>query len=227
MNSSCTLKDAVSPWMAADYPAIKKYLSLGTEKLFPKGAILISPGVRCNDLFYIVSGNMKLSLVNYQGEEKLISVIGAGGLIYEGFPQGNDCSSVFVTAMGNCQLIKLTEQQLTTLLDKDPAVASDILKYLHLKYKMLLTLYQGLIFCSPSQRLCRLFCLLSNTFGEKQGDKLIVYLRLTQNQLADLLGLSRVTVAHILKDMRQKNILENRNRNYIFSKDLCNYCLNN
>ncbi|NLT94501.1 MAG: Crp/Fnr family transcriptional regulator [Clostridia bacterium] len=226
MKSSCTLKDAVSPWMTASYPGIKRYLKFGTEKVFPKGAIIISPGVRCNDLFYIVSGNMKISLVNYQGEEKLVSIIGTGGIIYEGFPTGDNSSSIFVTTMGNCHLVKLTEHQLTSLLEKDPLVASDIIKYLHLKYKMLLSLYQGLLFYSPPQRLCRLFCLLSDTFGEKQEDKLMVYLRLTQTQLAELLGLSRVTVANILKDMRQKNILETKNKTFIFSNKLCDYCQN-
>ena len=226
MNNSCTLKDAVSPWMTADYPGIKNYLDLGNEKVIKKGAILFSPGVRYNDLYYIVSGNMKVSLVNLQGEEKMISIIGSGGIIYECLPVVNDSCPLFITAMESCHLIKFTEQQVASLISNDPCVASDIIRYKHLKYKMILALYQGMLFCTPPQRLCRLFCLLSDTFGERQGDKLIVYFRLTQTQLAELLGLSRVTVAHILKEMRQRNILEIKNRNYIFSRNLCDYCQN-
>jgi len=165
--------------------------------------------------------------VHYDGQEKMIALVGTGGIVYEGAPAGNNSSSIFVTAFENCHLVKFSAAQLESILEKDRQLALDLINYLHLKYKMLLSLYQGLLFCTPPQRLCRLFCLLSNSFATTVEDKLIVQLRLTQNQLAELLGLSRVTVATILKDMRQKDLVEMKNKTYIFSQDLCSYCQSN
>lgn len=224
MNNSCTLKDAVSPWLTTTYYGIKKYLDLGTKVDLKPGAILYSPGIRCSDLYFLVSGDLKISLVHYDGQEKVIAFISPGGIIYEGPPASNNSSSIFVTAMGNSHLVKFTQDQLASLAEKDPEVAQDLVNYLHLKYKMVLSLYQGIIFYSPPQRLCRLLCLLSNSFGVKVEDKLIISHKLTQNQLAELLGVSRVTVANILKDMRQKEIIEIKSKSYIFSEEICTYC---
>lgn len=190
-------------------------------------AILITPGEHSNDLYFVVSGSLKVSLVHYDGQEKIISIIGAGGLVYEGLISSVTISSVLVTAMEKCCVVKFSEEQLETILNQDKNAALDVVHYMHLRYKMLLALHQGLLFCNPAQRLCRLFCVFSNTSAEQMDGKLSIHLELTQKQLGELLGLSRVTVANILKDMRQNKIIEIKNKSYIFSEEICSYCQNN
>jgi len=223
MRKQCTLKDAVSPWLHS-FSSIKKYLNEGTKIKINKGLNLISPGERSNFLYYVLKGTLKTSLVHYNGQEKLLSISGPNGLISEGIHPNNNISPVLVTAIENSELVKFSNQQVLLIINKDPDVALDLFNFLSIKYKMLVFLHQSLLFSSPHQRLCRLLCMLSDNFGEIVEEKQIINLRLTQNRLAELLGVSRVTVANILKEMRQKDILEIRNKKIIFNEKICDYC---
>ncbi|KJS83518.1 MAG: hypothetical protein JM58_12560 [Peptococcaceae bacterium BICA1-8] len=226
MNIHCTLKEAISPWLKTTFLNLKKHLDKGTIMNLKNRAILITPGEHSNDLYFVVSGSLKISLVHYDGQEKIISIIGAGGLVYEGLISSITSSSVLVTAMEKCSIVKFSEEQLEAILIQDKEAALDVMHYMHLRYKMLLTLHHGLLFCNPAQRLCRLFCIISNNLSETMDAKLKVHLDLTQKQLGELLGLSRVTVANVLKDMRHNNIIEIKGKNYIFSEKICSYCQN-
>ncbi|MDK2823371.1 MAG: family transcriptional regulator, cyclic receptor protein [Clostridia bacterium] len=224
MKNLCTLKDAVSPWLQTTFPNIKKYIEYGNRSQIKKGTILISPGERSNYLYYILRGNLKTCMVSYDGQEKIFAILGSNTLVYEGTLLNNNISSVLVTALDNCEVVSFNEEQLQSILSNDPEATLDLLNYLHLKYKMLVSLHQGLLFCSPPQRLCRLLCILADNFGERLKNNVIIHLRLTQNQLAELLGVSRVTISHILKEMRQQEILEIKNRKIIFNEKICTYC---
>jgi len=226
MNNHCTLKEAISPWLKTTFHNLKKHLDKGTILSLKNGTILITPGERSNNLYFVKSGSLKISLVHYDGQEKVISIIGAGGLVYEGLISSVTSSSVLVTAMEKCSIVKFSEEHLDTILTQDKEAALDVMHYMYLRYKMLLSLHQGLLFCNPAQRLCRLFCIISNTLGEPIDGKRNIHLKLTQQQLGELLGLSRVTVANILKDMKQNNIIEIKNKSYIFSEQICSYCQN-
>ncbi|MFZ7102254.1 MAG: Crp/Fnr family transcriptional regulator [Peptococcaceae bacterium] len=227
MKIDCTLKDAVSPWLKNSFPQIKKYTDHCEKTKIKRGTVLISPGERSSILFYVLKGKLKVSLVHIDGQEKMLSLIGQGSMIYEGSMFTNNISPVLVTALENCELAYLNDVKIKELMEKDLQFSYELLNYIYLKYKQLVFLHQGVLFSSPSQRFCRLICVLSDTFGEKHEDKRIVNLGFTQAQLAELLGVSRVTVSTILKDMRQKNIITTKNRSLIFDNKICTYCQSN
>lgn len=227
MKVSCTLKDAVSPWLAKSFPHIKKYTNNFERIKVKRGTVLISPGERSGNLFFVIKGTLKTSLVHINGQEKILSLIGENNIIYEGNLFNENSSPVLVTALDNCELACLREEKIKKLLKEDGDFANELMNYLCLKYKQLVFLHQGLLFSSPAQRLCRLICVFSDTFGMSYEGQQVIHLNLTQSQLADLLGVSRVTVANILKDMRQKGVIVTKNKCIIFNSKICPYCQNN
>ena len=63
---------------------IEEFLSFaGTSRSiakFKKGQVIFSQDDPCNDVLYIQSGNAKLSIVNPQGKEAVLAIVGTGRL---------------------------------------------------------------------------------------------------------------------------------------------------
>jgi len=228
MDDQCILKAATSPWLKNNFPHVKTIIDRGTKITIPNGTILLSPGELSHHLYYILKGTMKISLVNYDGQERIISIMSSNTLVSEGLPGQENVSPVLVVAIEDCELVKFNKEQIQNIIAQDPSITIDLINFFNLKYKMITSLYHGLLFCSPPQRLCRLLCILGDNFGQLiEQDKKLINLRITQNRLADLLGVSRVTIANILKELRQAEIVETKGKKIIYNKKLCQYCQSN
>ncbi|MFZ5942779.1 MAG: Crp/Fnr family transcriptional regulator [Bacillota bacterium] len=226
MQKRCSLQDALSPWIHNAFPNIKKYINEGEGLKIKKGTVLISPGERSNYLFYVLRGNLKTSLVHMDGQEKMLFITGLNSIIYEGTLLDNNISPVVVTALEQCEIIKFSREQIRYFLEKDHQFVLDLINFQSLKYKLVTSLHQDLLFLNPSERCSRILCLLSGSYDTGFIHSKQVALRLTQAQLAELLGLSRVTVANILKEMRNHNVISTQNKHLVLHEGFCEYCQN-
>ena len=66
---------------------------------YKKGQALFSQDDPCNDVWYIQSGNAKLTIVNPQGKEAVLAILGPGDFLGEGCIIGNPVRMATATAM--------------------------------------------------------------------------------------------------------------------------------
>jgi CRP-like cAMP-binding protein len=67
--------------------------------------------------------------------------------------------------------------------------------------------------------LLRLFAWLAQRFGQQTGQGKLIDLRLTHQDIAELTGLTRVTVTRILKDLENQGVIQRKQRNFIVLHD--------
>lgn len=67
--------------------------------------------------------------------------------------------------------------------------------------------------------LLRLFAWLAKRFGQEVEQGQLIDLRLTHQDIADLLGLTRVTVTRLLKDLEKQGIIQRVQRQFIVVHD--------
>jgi CRP/FNR family transcriptional regulator len=66
-----------------------------------------------------------------------------------------------------------------------------------------------------------LFYRFASEYGKTKGHEMIVNLKITQQELADMIGSSRVAVAKALKELKTANIIGRENRYYVLKEDPC------
>ena len=66
---------------------------------FKKGQVIFSQDAPCDDVLYLQSGNAKLSIVNPQGKEAVLALLGPGDFLGEGCIIGNPVRMATATAM--------------------------------------------------------------------------------------------------------------------------------
>jgi hypothetical protein len=67
--------------------------------MYKKGQALFSQDDPCNEVWYIQSGNAKLAIVNPQGKEAVLAILGPGDFIGEGRIIGNPVRMATATAL--------------------------------------------------------------------------------------------------------------------------------
>ena len=82
---------------------VQEYLSNTGESRrigkFRKGQVIFSQDDPCEDVLYIQSGNAKLTIVNPQGKEAVLAILGPGDFLGEGCIIGNPVRMVTATAI--------------------------------------------------------------------------------------------------------------------------------
>lgn len=223
MKNNCKFKNTFYRWSQNTFPMIKNYFHYGSQISIPKKTILLTPGAPVKKVYYVLSGSLKCSLVHDDGREKILAILGPGSFIMEGL-LANDKSSIFLKAREKCSLITFTHEQIKYFAAKDSQFSYALLNFLHNKYNMLMLSYQNFLFIPTSHRLCCLLCILADNFGIKKDNETTITLRITQNEMAKILSVSRVTISNIFRDLREKKIVKMKGREISISNNICEYC---
>src|SRR6202051_4625841 len=115
---------------------IQKFLSsAGTSRSiakFKKGQVIFSQDDPCDDVLYIQSGNAKLSIVNTQGKEAVLALVGPGDFLGEGCIIGNPVRMAMATATAIAPLnaMSIEKQEMMRVLHDEPEFAGKFINYM-------------------------------------------------------------------------------------------------
>lgn len=175
-----------------------------TEKRFHKGDILWKPGQPCDHIHYFLSG----AAVNYAGHEsgrrRIISFHGPGTLFPGYHTTGFKIElSLTTEALSEVQVLAFTIPQFQRMFRLNPALGDQLVNWYAMYVNRFLfeTVHQG--FNSSQVKLCNLLYLLTAHQPASSGP----VIEMTQEDIADLLGMSRVQVTRELTALRRRGIL--------------------
>src|SRR5664279_4196244 len=70
---------------------------------------IFAQGDAADDVFYIKSGKVKLSVVSHQGKEAVVAILGEGEFFGEGCLAGQKVRMATAAALSACSIIKLSK----------------------------------------------------------------------------------------------------------------------
>lgn len=174
------------------------------QRTFRRGEYLWKPGQPYDRIQYYESGIAMHFSDHESGRRKIISFHGPGTILpgyhTEDFHIELSLSTV---ALSEVQVLEFTIAQFREMFESNPALAESVVSW-YSKYVnrfLFETIHQEF---NPSQvKLCNLLYLLMKHQPEGPGRSLAI----TQEDLADILGMSRVQITRELSSLRQRGIL--------------------
>jgi CRP/FNR family transcriptional regulator, cyclic AMP receptor protein len=95
---------------------VRQYLSnTGVSRhiaSFRKGQVIFSQDDPCDDVLYIQSGNAKLTIVNPQGKEAVLAIVGPGDFLGEGCIIGNPVRMATATAIAPLSAMSIQKKEM-------------------------------------------------------------------------------------------------------------------
>lgn len=180
------------------------------RRTFQKGELLWQPGQPHDRVQYYISGASVNFAQHESGRRRIISFHGAGTL----FPGYHTVDfhielSLITAALSEVQVLEFTIPQFQAMFRSNPALADSVVNWYARYVNRFLFESTHQEFNSSRVKLCNLLYLL--TANQPAGAGLVI--EMTQEDLADILGLSRVQITRELTALRAMGVLStNRGR---------------
>ena len=164
-------------------------------------------------VFCVLDGQVTLARVSYDGATLTTAALGAGDFFGPAL-SGATAAEDTARAKGPVSIWRAPIDELRRLLLHHPAVAWEFVSLLAQRQRQMERRLESFAFKRTEARLAQTFRELSGGFATRCNHGFGQHLRLTQQELADLVGASRPVVSTILNKLRDKGVL-GYNREYV------------
>lgn len=181
------------------------------KKTFQKGEYLWEPGEPFHSIHYIVSGLAHNYLEHETGRRKIISFHGEG-TVFPGYHQHDFRieQSLITKAIYDMEVLEFTKDEFKMMMETNPKLNASVVEWFSMYTNLLLYDMAHQEYNNSFIKLCNLLYLISS--NDVKNDRGIV--NMTQEDLSDILGMSRVNLTRCLSQLRTENIVQTH-RNYI------------
>ena len=161
---------------------------------------IFQQGRPADSLFYVRRGKVKLTVVSQQGKEAIVAVLNAGEFFGEGCIAGQQLRMATAVAMTDCTLDRIEKSLMTRLLHERHEISEMFVTHLlsrNIRYEADLV---DQLFNSSEKRLARILLLLAHFGKESRAEPVLP--RISQDDLAQMVGTTRSRVSHFMNKFR-------------------------
>lgn len=195
----------------AGLPAVDlaRLAQLARPLRLPIGAQFITAGEPGAAVYLIVAGTVKVHLLQLDGTDVLLTVRGPGEIIGEMALLDEDTRSADVTTLEPTRLLRLDRAALDEALATMPALARNLLRILARRLRLASAQIRALQTGDVAGRLACQLLAYAEAYGvpAPDGQGVTIPVRLTQADLAALVGASRPQVNQALGHFKRRGYL--------------------
>ena len=175
-----------------------------TERTFLRGDYLWKPGQPYEKIHYIISGAAIHFADHENGRRKIISFHGAG-TVFPGYRQYDYKIelSLITVALSDMKVLEFTKNQFQKMFETNTALSEQVVNWYSMYINRFLFEIVHQEYNQSFVKICNLLYLL--TVNQPACSGLVI--DMTQQELAEILGLSRIQLTRGLSELRKQNII--------------------
>lgn len=209
------------------FESLQHFLRAYRTQSFDKGQIIISQNVVPDVAYVIKKGVVKTYNLTAEGEEKPISFDVRGEILPAGwvFSKIERCQ-YFYGAFTDCELYCVPREEYLAFIQSQSSRLYTVLEHLVSKYMNYQMRVNALEQSKASSKVLYTMHFFAIRFGVDIREHVVkIPLPLTQQDLANFMGLTRETTSMELKKLQQQGVISYRNQKYIIKTDKLNELL--
>jgi len=181
-----------------------------------KGEFLFCQGDIADTVYIVKEGNFKLIRTTENGDEAIMQIVGPGEILGESalFRSGTN-HPVAAIAMEESKVCSIDRKSLEKIVKIEPDLAWQMIESLgnrlHNTWEQLTESNTQ----NAREKVLNLLVRLAQEHGEPCPQGQYIKIRLTQQEIASLVGVSRVMVSQVINDLISDNYLCKEKKNYI------------
>jgi CRP/FNR family transcriptional regulator/CRP/FNR family cyclic AMP-dependent transcriptional regulator len=174
---------------------------------FQPGKLLFREGERGHSLYFLLNGHVKVVCAAADGGETLLYIYGPGECLGELAFIDDKPRSATGVALGTVEALALDREAFFTLLERYPRVALAVMHKATALVRRLHREVQALLSLDAAGRIAYKLLELAERHGEREAQGVRLGLRITQEELARMVGAARTTVNQQLRRLEKQGIL--------------------
>ena len=173
------------------------------------GQRILSPDVPPDRIHIVKKGKVRVSRVTPDGKQLTLAIQDKGTILGDMSLLGQEpIPEAFAETLDEAVICTISPEEMRTLVERYPAIGVNIISYLSRRLRDAEAELESMAYQRVGQRLARKLLDLSNRFGVKTSRGTLIEARLTQQELAEMIGTTRETLAHTLADFRKRGLLD-------------------
>ena len=170
------------------------------EKKAGRGEILLFEGDLAENLYFVVAGVVKVFKTSADGKEQILQIIRPGETFNDVPVFSGGTNLAGAEAMGDVVLYLIRKSGLENVLREEPQLALNVIQILSQRVQHLVSLVEDLSFRHVTGRVAKV---LLEYAGDGTGEKP----RLTQQEMAAMIGTAREMVGRSLKVLEEEGTI--------------------
>jgi CRP/FNR family transcriptional regulator, cyclic AMP receptor protein len=187
--------------------ALRAVEAVCRRRMFKRGETLFYEEDPGNALYIVQTGQVKIVRLAPDGEERILHLEGPGECLGELSLIDGAPRSAKAVALDRVEALVLYREEFLALVDRYPAVARAVMSGLAGMVRRLSEQVQDLTALDVPGRIAKKLLELADSHGQTTPDGVQISLPLTQQELADMVGATRVAVNQALSWFRGQGIL--------------------
>ncbi|HLA79772.1 MAG TPA: Crp/Fnr family transcriptional regulator [Vicinamibacteria bacterium] len=170
--------------------------------------VLYLPGDAGDRIYLLKRGVVKISTLTEDGREIILALLRPGEVFGEEAVLEDAPRDHMAEAHDDALLCVITRSDFMAVMRAHPEMAFKVTKLVGFRLKTLRNRVEGLLFKGAPARLAQTVLDLARDHGVKDAKGILVPLKLSQQDLANLIGVTRESVNLALADFRSRGLVE-------------------
>jgi CRP/FNR family transcriptional regulator, cyclic AMP receptor protein len=173
---------------------------------FRRNEVIFSQGDPSSDVLYVKKGGVKLSIVNENGKEAVVAILGPGDFFGEGCMAGQVIRLGSATAITPTEILIIEKKEMIRLLHTEHEFSDRFIAYMLGRNIRIEEDLVDQLFNSSEKRLARTLLLLAR-FGKQDKPEPVVP-KISQEMLAEMIGTTRSRVNFFMNKFRKLGFIK-------------------
>lgn len=179
------------------------------------GQPLFLPDDPSDKVYLLKEGRVKISKVSEDGKELTLAILEQGEIFGELALVDEGPRETIAETLEDTFICVIGRQDFERLLETKPKIALHVTKLIGLRRKAIEAKVEDLVFKDVSSRLAKLLLELADTYGTQVSNGMRIDVKLTHQELANLIGSTRETTTATLNELKRLGFIEMEKRRLI------------
>jgi CRP/FNR family transcriptional regulator len=190
------------------------------ERIFRAKDLIFAPGDPDGQLYFLLEGTVRLYKIYGEYKEATVALLKDRGVFGEvGLDEGSR-QTCFAETVTGARVAVVRKRVLVEAIKSHPTFATKLLFSFSDRLRQSDEAIESLLSREVSARLARLLLNLGKRFGETNGSGTVLNLRLTHQDLANMIVSTREAVSKVMSEFQRVGLIEVRNRRICLSPQL-------
>src|ERR687898_1701673 len=185
------------------------------ERRFAPKDTIFTPGDPDDQLYFLLSGTVRLYKIYGDFKEATTALLRGGGVFGKLNLVEGRWQDVFAEAVTEARVASIQKAALEAVIKRDPEFALKLFSSFSERLRQSDEVIESLLHREVSTRLATLLGNLGERFGRENGSGTLIDVRLTHQDLANMIASTREAVSKVMSEFQREGVIESRNRRVV------------
>ncbi|MFD0587384.1 Crp/Fnr family transcriptional regulator [Paenibacillus sp. GCM10027627] len=215
MGTNARQLEGLAPVLSME--SFEKLKSIMYIRQAEKGSTLFWEGDPASHLYFVMKGRVRTTKSADTGRALTLYLHQQGDLLGQMDPFHDSVHSFSAEVLEDATVGVIQRKDLEALLWQNSDLSIEFMKWMGLMHRLTQSKFRDLMMFGKTGALCSLLIRLSNSYGEQRGKTIWIDLKISNTELADMIGATRESVNRMLSDLKKDGVVAYENGHIVIS----------